>query len=344
MADDDRELISKTRAFATESSGTSWWVTLSTATLLAGSLAISLHAPTSAGGWALRVCASLLAALLTVRAFILFHDYWHGAILRRSLVAKLLFWGFGVLVLTPPRVWRDTHNYHHAHTAKLVGSNIGSYMMVTTGMWAKMSSGQRTMYRIIRHPLTILGAYFTVFMYGMCVAPLLRAPKKNASAVLTLVVHAGIIWFMVTKLGVAAFLFGYFLPLALAMAIGGYVFYAQHNFPDAYVQPRETWNFTRAALESSSYLVMGPVMNYFTGNIGYHHVHHLNAAIPFYRLPEAMQQVEELQRARKTTLHPRDIIACFAQKLWDPESGQMVGYPANEGVARLSTPRVNAGR
>jgi omega-6 fatty acid desaturase (delta-12 desaturase) len=118
-----------------------------------------------------------------------------------------------------------------------------------------------------------------------------------------------------------------FLPLAIAMAIGAYLFYAQHNFPDLLVQPRESWDFARAALESSSYMEMGPLMAWFTGNIGYHHVHHLNPLIPFYRLPEAMAALPELQNAKKTSLRLSDIRACFAQKLWDPEAGHMKGYP-----------------
>jgi omega-6 fatty acid desaturase (delta-12 desaturase) len=93
------------------------------------------------------------------------------------------------------------------------------------------------------------------------------------------------------------------------------------------LQPREKWTYERAALESSSFMEMGPVMNWFTGNIGYHHVHHLNPGIPFYRLPEAMAAIPALQRPGKTSLRPADIAACFKLKLWDPEAGKMVGYP-----------------
>jgi omega-6 fatty acid desaturase (delta-12 desaturase) len=93
-----------------------------------------------------------------------------------------------------------------------------------------------------------------------------------------------------------------------------------------HVQPRDAWSFGRAALESSSFMEMSPLMNYFTGNIGYHHVHHLNPTIPFYRLPEAMAAIPELQNPGKTTLKPRDVIQCFKLKLWDPEAGKMVGY------------------
>jgi omega-6 fatty acid desaturase (delta-12 desaturase) len=324
---DERELVQKTKEFATEGRAKSVTVTVTTLALLAGVIAVALRTPVAPWGWALRGAASLTGGLLIVRTFILFHDFWHGAILRRSKPARLLFWVIGILLMTPARVWRDTHNYHHAHTAKIVGSNIGSYMMVTTAMWVKMTGPQRFMYRMIRHPLTIAFGYVTIFMLGMCVMPLMRAPKKNSSAAVSLLVNWAITALMIWKLGVAAWVFGFFLPLAIAMALGAYLFYAQHNFPDVVVQPRESWSFTRAALESSSYMEMGRVMHYFTGNIGYHHVHHLNPLIPFYRLPEAQAAVPEFQAAHRTSLRFGDVAKCFAQKLWDPETGHMVGYP-----------------
>jgi omega-6 fatty acid desaturase (delta-12 desaturase) len=115
----------------------------------------------------------------------------------------------------------------------------------------------------------------------------------------------------------------------IAAMAGGYLFYAQHTFPDAVLMDRQTWTFTKAATESSSYMVMGPIMNYFTANIGFHHVHHLNAAIPFYRLPEAMAGIPELQSPGKTSLSPADIAKCFSLKVYDMEKGEfMTSYPS----------------
>ncbi len=323
-----KSLVSKTRPFTVESRAKSVWFTFSTFVLLASAIALAARPSVTPLEWAMRAAASLVAGLVIVRCFILFHDYQHGAILRRSQVAKALFWVFGLLIMTPAKVWRDTHNYHHAHTAKIVGSNIGSYMMVTTGMWAKMTPAQRKMYALVRHPVTMATGYFTIFMLGLGVSPFLRAPKKNWSAGFAVLLNWTLTALIIWKLGVLVWVFAFFLPLAIAMAIGAYLFYAQHNFPDMVVQPRESWSFTRAALESSSYMEMGPLMAYFTGNIGLHHVHHLNPLIPFYRLPEAMAGMPELQPSHKTSLRFGDVRACFAQKLWDPEAGKMVGYPS----------------
>ena len=268
----DKELIKASNAFAKESRARSWWELLSTLTFMLGCYALAAL-PVHAG---LRIAGGVFGGLLTVRMFIVFHDFKHGSILRGSKAAEWILDAFGIFALTPSKVWKQTHNYHHAHTAKIVGSHVGSYMMLTTQMWEDVKPGQRRMYRIVRHPLTILFGYLTVFLYGFCTAAFMRNPRKNRDSLLAIIVHlAGTVAIGVFA-GAEVLLYAWLLPHFVAHAVGAYLFYAQHNFPEAYVQPREEWTFVRAPLESSSYMKLGPVMNYFTGNIGYHHVHHLN--------------------------------------------------------------------
>lgn len=326
-----KELIAATRPFATEDVPRSWWYLVSTFALLAAATAVAALAP----WWPLRLVASVLEGLLIVRAFILYHDGLHGALLHGSRLARWIFRLYGVLVLTPPTVWRETHNYHHAHTAKIVGSHIGSYPVLTTEMWRRATPMQRLAYRVARHPLTILLGYVTIFLYGMCVSPFLRNPRKNWDSLLALVLHFVLSWALWHFFGAQVYLFALLLPLTLACALGAYLFYAQHNFPGIELQPRESWSYTRAALESSSFMAMGPIMAWFTGNIGYHHVHHLNPSIPFYRLPEAMAAIPELQHPRVTTLRPRDIIACFRLDLWDPVARKMVTFKEVSEASRV---------
>ena len=116
------------------------------------------------------------------------------------------------------------------------------------------------------------------------------------------------------------------LPQCVAMALGSYLFYAQHNFPGARFQESGSWDYAAAALAGSSYMAMNPVLRWFTGNIGYHHVHHINARIPFYRLPEAMAGLKELQSPGVTTLTPRGVYRCLRLKLWDPEQNRLVNF------------------
>ena len=325
-----RDLIEATRTFSVENPATSWWHLLSTTLILFAGLA-ALTLPLL---WPVRLALAIATGLVVVRQFILYHDHLHCALLRNSRAARLILYPFGIYVMTPPRVWRETHNYHHAHTAKLVGSNIGSYATMTTQQWAEATPAQRRHYRMVRHPLTVLGGYFTIFMLEMCLMSFLRSPRKRWDSLLALLVNWGMTALILVKWGFAMFFFAYFLPLAVACATGAYLFYAQHNFEGLHIQMREEWSYERAALESSSYLQTGKVLAWLTGNIGYHHVHHLNPSIPFYRLPETMAALPELQSPAVTRLHPRDIAANFRLKLWDCKEQKMVGYPAEEIRAR----------
>ena len=286
----------------------------------------------SAWWWPIRLLGTVGEGLMIVRLFIIYHDFMHGAVLRNSRVATAILHVFGLLVMAPPRVWRETHNYHHAHNAKIVGSGIGSFPMVTTDMWCKMPRSIRWRYRAARHPLTILFGYLTVFMYGFCVASFVRAPRKFWDAGLALVLNCGLTLAVAKLAGFSTLLLAFLLPLAIACALGGYLFYAQHNFPGIEVQPRQSWSYVGAALGSSSYMRMGRFMKFVTGNIGFHHVHHLNPSIPFYRLPEAMHAIPELQSPSTTSLSLRDVRTCLSLKLWDPQRKMMVGFPPPTAV------------
>ena len=330
-----RALIDATRVFAAEDRARSWReLALTLGLLVLSTIAAAMLHPGLA-----RAPFTVISGLLLVRMFILFHDFMHGAILRGSRIAAAIFRIYGISVMTPPNVWRETHNYHHAHTAKLVGSHIGSYPMVTPAIWAMMSARQRLAYRAARNPLTIALGYFTIFFVGMCVTPFARAPRKHWDSGAALVMNVAMTALIVRFFGWSMFFFAYGGPLVIATALGAYLFYAQHNFPDVKVEPRETWSYTRAALESSSYMETGPVMRFFTGNIGYHHVHHLNPSIPFYRLPEAMDAIPELQHPGRTSLGWHDVVACLRLKIWDPASAHMTGYDATESAPATLSPR-----
>ena len=327
-----KELIDATKPFTKEDSARSWLLLAITLFVYGSFTYTSLRAP-----WLpLRIFGGICAGLTIVRLFIFYHDYLHLAIFRKSTLAKVILYIYGTLVLTPPQAWRDSHNYHHANNAKIVGSHVGSYAMVTVGMWKKMSAKERFMYSAIRHPLNILMGYFTIFMLGLCVSPFLRQPKKNIGSAIALLVNWSLTAFLIWKFGVGTWFFGMFLPLATATATGSYLFYVQHNFDEIVVQPRHEWSYTKAALESSSYLKTGPIMRWFTGNIGLHHVHHLNPMIPFYRLPAAMAAIPELQSPATVTLSVKDIIGGFRLKVWDPDKHRMVGYPENDRDTELA--------
>lgn len=270
--------------------------------------------------------ASMTGALLLVRAFILYHDFMHGSILPGSKLARVLFYAYATVNLTPPRSWRDSHNFHHANVGRIAVPNVGAFPLMTAEMWRNASRSQRFSYRVTRHPLTILFAYLTIFFFSVTLLPLLRRPSRYWDSALALLAHGTAVTALWLFAGFDALFFALLLPMTLAAAIGGYLFYAQHSFPGMRILPDAEWTVYRASLVSSSYLKLGSVLRWFTGNIGFHHVHHLNSLIPFYRLPDAMAAIPELQHPSVTTLRPRAVAACLRANLWDEASGCMIDY------------------
>jgi omega-6 fatty acid desaturase (delta-12 desaturase) len=318
----DRELFKATLPFSVESVKTSWWVVGSTFLLLLASLFGAALAPV----WPLRLLFSIFSALLMLRAFITYHDYLHNAILSRSRMARWLFRLYAVLALTPPGTWKRTHNYHHGHVGKIDAASTGAFAMMTTDMWRDASLAARIAYRVERHPLTILAGYFTIFFLSLTLLPFLRNPARNWDSLLVLLGHAGLIAALWIFGGFYTALFVVLLPTTIASMIGSYLFFAQHSFENMHILSTETWTSRRAAIESSSYMKLNRIMRWFTGNIGYHHIHHLNVRIPFYRLPEAMDAIEELQSPVTITLSLKDIRASFRCCLWDEGLQRMVSY------------------
>lgn len=314
-----REILRATKPFVGERRARSWFDLLSTLLLLAGLVAFTLLDVPLYG----QAAAGFLAGLVAVRMFVLYHDYQHGAILRRSRLAKAFMTLYGMLTLTPPSPWKRSHDYHHANNSTTPGASFGSYPLMTRDAYARASRWERFKYLAARHPLTIFMGYLTVFLYGMTARPLLLNPRKHADCAAALGLHgaliAGFAW-----LDPEGLLFTLWIPLFTASVLGAYLFYAQHNFPDARLKPRGDWDLVWAARRSSSYMELSPMLHWLTGNIGYHPVHHLNARIPNYRLPEAFAQIKELQDAGRTSLTLRDVRRCFRLKLWDPELDRLV--------------------
>jgi omega-6 fatty acid desaturase (delta-12 desaturase) len=317
-----RELLKATAPFAAESAPKSWWHVGSTFVLMITALAAAGLVP----GWPLRTILSILGALLLVRAFIAYHDYMHGAILPHSRLAWVLFRVYAAFGLTPPRSWKKSHNYHHGHVGQISRASIGAFPIMTTRMWHEASHAERALYRLERHPLTVLLGYVTIFAFSICLLPLLRDPARHWDSALSLLAHGGLIAVLWVFGGFDVAFFVVLLPMTVASALGSYLFFAQHSFRRMHIISPAAWTFYRAALESSSYMRLNKVMQWFTGNIGYHHIHHLNVHIPFYRLPEAMAAIPELQSPVTTSLTPREIVDCFRSSLWDEDQQRMVSY------------------
>lgn len=321
-----KELILATKPFAKEIRWKSWFATLSTFFLLVASIAGSLYFENIFA----QLGCSIFSAALLARFFIIFHDYQHHTILRKAPIANVIFTLFGIYMITPPNIWKRSHDHHHNHNAKLFSASIGSFPIMTRQKFMEASKSERFEYLAVRHPLNMFFAYFTTFMYGMCIQSFVSSPRRHWDSLVVLILHFSAAVVIFIKFGWLACLLGFFLPFFLSQMLGSYLFYAQHNFPGVTFKKNAEWSYTDAALESSSYMKMNPVMQWVTANIGFHHIHHLNSKIPFYRLPEAMAAIPELQKAKVTSLMPSDIMACLKLNVWDPEQNRMISFSEME--------------
>lgn len=318
------ELNNAVKPFQVEDRARTLRLLVITVLTLFGGLAAVVAIPSDL--WPLKFVAGAFVGLVQIRLFIFYHDYLHGAILTKSKGASTFFALVGIYMMAVRSVWKETHDYHHKNNAKLIGSAIGSFPVVTIGMWRSMTPLQKKLYRFIRHPLSIFGGYFTVFLIGMTFSPFKREPKRHFMGPVSVAIHIGL-FVLVGVLtdwvtGLAMIIF----PSFLALGLGSYLFYVQHNFPAMQLRDRRTWDYTFAALRSSSMFDMSPIMHWFTGNIGFHHIHHLNHRIPFYRLPEAMAAIPELQEPGRTSWKPKDMAECLSLAVWDPEQQRMLRW------------------
>jgi omega-6 fatty acid desaturase (delta-12 desaturase) len=315
-----KELILASKEYSSEDRAKSWFETIITLVLLVIFFSVTiLPIPLF-----FRLVGSFGCALLYVRMFVIYHDYQHNAILQNSAIATLLMQAFGIYILAPQNIWKRSHDHHHNHNSKLTITGIGSYPTICKKRYLQLSKKQQQMYLINRHPLTVLFGYFTLFIYWLNVKSFIESPKKHFDSLFALFFHIGVGTTIYYYLGGLTFFVSWFIPFLIAFGMGSYLFYCQHNFPDAQFRENQDWAYDNAALTSSSFMVMNPILQWLTGNIGYHHVHHLNSRIPFYRLPEAMAGIPELQRAATTSWNPMEMIRCFKLKLWDAERGKMI--------------------
>ena len=318
-----KDLILATKVFARENRTHSWWVVISTLALLC----LTLTGTLTPWFWPARLICSVLSSLLMVRIFVIFHDHQHHTILNGSCLADFLMRLIGIFMLTPSSIWKSSHNYHHNHNSKLRSARIGSYPIMTLNHYKEANFCARFQYRFMRHPMTMLCGYFFVFFLGMSAVPFIEDPRKHLHGLLACVLHIALAITLFIFGGFAALFFTLLLPYFLSMAFGSYLFYVQHNFPDVVFRDSEGWTYEGAALDSSSFLKMPRIMHWFTANIGYHHIHHLNSKIPFYRLPEVMHAMPELQNPKCSSLHPFEIWKCLRLTVWDVEVQRMTPLP-----------------
>jgi omega-6 fatty acid desaturase (delta-12 desaturase) len=282
----------------------------------------------------LTVALGVLAGGFLVRTFIVFHDCTHGSLMPSKRANAYVGSFTGLFVLSPFLRWRHDHAVHHATSGDLERRGVGDIITLTVSEYQERSWKGRLGYRLIRNPLVMFGIGPVI---AMVVGP--RVPTRSQrvrlrqSVIRTDVVLAVIVGGLCWLIGWQDFLLIWGPPAMLAGSVGIWLFYVQHQFEDAYWQSACDWDYADAALRGSSYLKLPKVLQFFTGNIGLHHVHHLNARIPNYNLQRAHDENPVFHQVPTLTLW--DGLQAVRLKLWDGNSGKMVTFAQ---ARRLSYP------
>jgi omega-6 fatty acid desaturase (delta-12 desaturase) len=274
----------------------------------------------------LTLALSVLAAGFMTRLFIIFHDCCHGSFFKSWKASETLGVVLGVLTLTPYYHWRHDHAVHHATAGNLDRRGVGDVTTWTVEEYRAAPRLYRIGYRILRNPL-FLFTIGSTFMFTVIHRIPLGNPGKREFrniwftniAIAVIVIALGLIAGFKTLFLVA-------LPLImLSTGAGVWLFYVQHNFEGAYWERKDKWSFLNAGLDGSSYYKLPAVLAWFTGNIGYHHIHHLSPKIPNYRLPECHMANPDLQVDPLTI--PKSLKS-LRIRLLDEANKRMVGFEA----------------
>jgi acyl-lipid omega-6 desaturase (Delta-12 desaturase) len=268
---------------------------------------------------------TVLAAGFMVRVFIIFHDCGHGSFFRSKTANGVIGFITGVLTLTPYDDWRAEHAKHHATAGDLDQRGAGDVWTMTVKEYRAASFWRRVGYRLYRNPLVLLGvAPLYVFLIRQRFTHPGSSARARASVHLTNLALASIFAALFATAGVRATLLVELPLLATAGAAGVWLFYVQHQFEGVYWARRGERDFVAAAMEGSSLYALPRVLQWFSGNIGFHHIHHLAPRIPNYRLPKAYREQPLLQRVDRLTL--LGSLRSLRLRLYDEDARRLVGF------------------
>lgn len=265
------------------------------------------------------------AAGLTIRTFIIMHDCGHGSFLPSKTWNNIIGWVTGILTTTPYAHWRREHAIHHATSGHLEQRGTGDISTMTVKEYLNASPLRKFWYRIYRNPVILLG-FGPAFLFIKHRWPTrgIAGRKEVWNVHLTNLALAALITTLSLLIGFREFMLIWLPIFLLSGSAGVWLFYVQHQFEDAYWRGGEDWDYATAAVAGSSYFRLPKVLQWFTGNIGFHHVHHLSPKIPNYRLERCHRENPTFQKVVTLTL--RESVRTLGLRLWDEESGRMVSF------------------
>ncbi|MBL8753117.1 MAG: fatty acid desaturase [Planctomycetes bacterium] len=277
--------------------------------------------------WWLALPLAALAGGLLVRVFIIFHDCGHGSFFRSNRANAI--WGAitGLLTFTPYLHWRGEHAIHHGTAGDLDRRGIGDIWTMTVREYLEASRWRRFSYRLSRNPIVLfVVAPLVMFLWLHRITRVGCPTRERWSVYLTNLTLAGAVFGMCCLFGTVEFLVLQLVVLMVGGAAGVWLFYLQHQFEDAYWERGADWNYERAALQGSSFLRLPRVLQWFSGNIGFHHIHHLSPRIPNYNLERCHASDPLFHGVRPLTI--RQGLRALGLKLWCESRKKLVGFRA----------------
>jgi acyl-lipid omega-6 desaturase (Delta-12 desaturase) len=275
----------------------------------------------------LTLALALPAAGFLVRIFIIQHDCGHGSFFKSRKASDFLGSICGLLTLTPYHYWRKCHAIHHASAGSLAERGIGDIYTMTVKEYLQQSRWERLKYRIYRHPfiMFVLAPSFLFFvLYRIPLAAPKSWKRERVSVHGTNLALALVVIGLSSLIGFKSFLLIQ-LPIAiLAATMGTWLFFVQHQFEDTYYASGDNWDYTLAALQGSSYYQLPKVLQWFTGNIGFHHIHHLSPRIPNYRLQKCHEENPMFQQVVVLTVWTS--LQSILLSLWDEDQNKLVSF------------------
>lgn len=268
---------------------------------------------------------SFLGSLFIVRTFIIMHDCGHGSFFNSAKTRDIVGTITGIISSTPYRQWTREHAAHHQDSGNLDKRGRGDIWTMTLREYQEASWLEKVGYYLYRHPFVtfIIGPLF-IFQVRHRFTLKTDGPEEKRNLYFTNVVMAAIVLGFGSWLGFKSVLMIYVPMVFFAEFFGCLLFYVQHQYEDTYWQNTKQWNYNVAAMEGCSYLNLPKVLQWFSGNIGFHHIHHLNHRVANYNLQACYDENEVFQNC--TILTMKDIIPCIRMKIFDMERGQLLTW------------------
>jgi len=275
--------------------------------------------------YGITLALAILAAGFLVRLFIIFHDCGHGSFFKSRKANDTLGVITGMLTFTPYFQWRHKHAIHHATSGDLDRRGTGDVWTMTVREYLEASRWRRLAYRLTRNPVVLFGVAPLLLLGVGQRFPWRKADRRERTNVLwTNLAILGVASLLTWLMGLKAYLVIQVTVLMIAGSVGVWLFYVQHQFEGAYWERRDQWDYVTAAIQGSSFYHLPRVLQWFTGNIGFHHIHHLSPGIPNYNLEKCHKADPLFQDVERVTL--LSSLKSLTYRLWDEQRQKWVGY------------------